>query len=140
MDDRLRTIERTIGRPVSDGGLFRARYERTNDGGGGASIVAQVVEAIWWLIRRARTTAPAYVVLAFADDTLLAFAAGVAAGTIGEQTFREKLDDVVATRLGTWDIDITVSGTTHRLTCVSCDGASLSLIERLAAQNTGAAE
>ena len=131
MDARLRSIERRVGRAVLSGGVFRFRYERSSRGGPGPSIIAGIAEAALWIVRRRRSGAPNYLVLATTVDTLFVVGADVATDAIGDDILVAPLDMLSASRRGTWDVDVCSGAATLRLTCVSCDSSSLDLIHQL---------
>lgn len=133
MDGRVHTIEGIVGVPVRSGGLFRHRYVMPEDvyPGNTARFVA-LTRIIGWIFRRSRSSIPNYVVLAASDDTCFVFASAVALGAVGPEIIRSPIRALGAVRHGSWDLDLTFDTTRLELTCVSCDRASLALLETLA--------
>lgn len=133
MDGRVHTIEGIVGVPVRSGGLFRHRYEMPEEiYRGNIALFVALTRLIGWILRRSRSSIPNYVVLAASDDTCFVFASAVALDAVGPEILRSPIRALGAVRHGSWDLDLTFGATRLELTCVSCDRASLTLLEALA--------
>jgi hypothetical protein len=129
------TIARRLGERVDCGGLFRTRLD-VPAWSRGPPVWRHVAGAVagWfqWLRRRRRSSSQNYIVLAATDATLVVFEAGLAADDVGAEVLRCSMKEVAAHRLGSWDVDLVVNGTSLNLTCVICDRSSMQLMDMLA--------